>query len=224
MGTSCVRWWPATWTFVPTKVIQVPGFRRILVPLPAPVLDDCDLFVTVPVPKVHANTVVSMSLKNQWGLIQEPRRRLKLHCDFAAVIHAITRALPPSISVIDGLYGLNRNGPMRGDAVRLNWLVASDDLYLADVLGCRLIGVNPRRIPYLMEILERQGIASDEPMDLNRDPEPFVVRPPFYLSRDWTDYPGVATFRSRLLAYLGYESSLAGPLHRCLYRFREPFY
>jgi hypothetical protein len=46
----------------------------------------------------------------------------------------------------------------------------------------------------------------------------------FYLRRAWTDYPGVLTFNSRALAYLGYESPLAKPLHWLLYQFRQPFY
>jgi hypothetical protein len=46
----------------------------------------------------------------------------------------------------------------------------------------------------------------------------------FCLHRSWTDYPGLLAFHSRALAYLGYESPLAKPLHRLLYRFREPFY
>jgi hypothetical protein len=34
----------------------------------------------------------------------------------------------------------------------------------------------------------------------------------------------VLTFNSRFLAYVGYESPLAKPLHWLLYLFREPFY
>jgi hypothetical protein len=49
-------------------------------------------------------------------------------------------------------------------------------------------------------------------------------RAPFTLRRTWTDLPGLFCFHSRLLAYVGYESPLAGLLHRLLYLVREPFY
>jgi uncharacterized protein (DUF362 family) len=56
-------------------------FRRkhFRVPLPRLLLDEVQLFMTVPVPKIHMHTKVSMSIKNQWGCIQDPGLRLKLH-------------------------------------------------------------------------------------------------------------------------------------------------
>lgn len=53
--------------------------RDYKVPFPVLLLDETDLFITVPVPKIHMNTGVSMSIKNQWGCIPEPSIRLKLH-------------------------------------------------------------------------------------------------------------------------------------------------
>jgi hypothetical protein len=92
--------------------------RELAVPLPVLLLDEVDHVLTVPVPKVHANTGVSMSIKNQWGCIQAPSMRLRLHPYFARVIYEVNRALRVAGSVIDGRYGLNRNGPMRGDVER----------------------------------------------------------------------------------------------------------
>ncbi len=78
------------------------GWRRLNVPLPAMLLDETDLFITMPVPKVHSNTGISVSLKNQWGIIPEPAMRLRLHPYFNEVIYQINKALPRSISVVDG--------------------------------------------------------------------------------------------------------------------------
>ena len=41
--------------------------KEFVVPLPSLLLDEVQVFITVPVPKVHSNTGVSMSIKNQWG-------------------------------------------------------------------------------------------------------------------------------------------------------------
>jgi uncharacterized protein (DUF362 family) len=212
-------------SFLPSRVIAVPqAGRGVIVSLPAPVLDDTDLFITVPVPKVHANVGVSLSIKNQWGLIQEPKQRLALHCRFADVVHAVNRALPPTISIIDGRYGLTRNGPMRGDTVLLDWLLASDNLYVADMVCCRLMGIDCNRIAYLRRILSAEGLSPETPITYSNDPAQFITARPFYLRRNLTDWPGVIAFRSRIAAYIGYQSFLARPLHRCLYWFREPFY
>jgi uncharacterized protein (DUF362 family) len=197
--------------------------KKFSIPLPTLILDECDLFITVPVPKVHANTGVSLSLKNQWGIIQEPALRLKLHPYFREVIYQVNKALPRSIAFVDGKYGLTRNGPMRGDALKLNWVLIGDDLFYVDFAVAEIMGLNPFTIPYLNYILHREGITSLDGVQFNQDHKSFVTER-FYLHREWTDLPGVMTFNSRALAYIGYESALAKPLHWLLYKFREPFY
>ncbi len=199
------------------------GSGSISVPLPTLLLDETDLFITMPVPKVHCNTGVSISMKNQWGIIQQPELRLKLHPYFDDVIYAVNKALPPSISIVDGKYGLTRSGPMRGDVLELNWLLVGDNLFYVDYVVTELMGHDYRSIPHLRFAFRKEGIRSLEAVRFNTDYRKFICND-FYLEREWTDYPGVLTFNSRLLAYLGYESMLAKPLHWLLYQFRQPFY
>jgi uncharacterized protein (DUF362 family) len=199
------------------------GRKTVSVPLPSFVLDEADLFVSMPVPKVHSNAIVSVTLKNQWGLLQEPSLRLKLHPFFKEVIYEINKALPRTIAIVDGKYGLNRNGPLRGDVVELDWMLISDNLFLTDLVVSDLMGFDWRTIPYLRYAFGREGIKSLEGVEFNRDYRDFK-KDRFFLRRQWTDYPGVLTFNSRFLAYLGYESILAKRAHWLLYHFREPFY
>ncbi len=211
-------------SYSPSRPIHVrSGLRRLSVPLPTLLLDETDLFITMPVPKVHANAGVSLSLKNQWGVIQQPAQRLKLHPYFNEVIYEVNRALPRSIAVFDGKYGLNRNGPMRGDELELNWLLVSDNLFVADAVVAEIMGFDWRDIPHLRYALRKEGIESFDGVKFNTDRHAYKQHK-FYLQREWTDYPGVFTFNSRLMAYIGYESILAKPLHWLLYLFREPFY
>jgi uncharacterized protein (DUF362 family) len=193
------------------------------IPMPILVLDETDLFVTIPVPKVHANAVISVAVKNQWGIIQDPALRLKLHPSFKEVIYAVNKALPRSMAIVDGRYGLTRSGPLQGDAVACNWALLSDDLFYTDAVVAGLMGFDLRRIPYLKYACDREGITSVDSILFNQDHGRFRSDA-FYLQRVWTDYPGVLTFNSRTLAYVGYESPLCRPLHWLLYRFRQPFY
>jgi uncharacterized protein (DUF362 family) len=197
--------------------------RNLTVPLPEFLLDATDLFITMPVPKVHANAIISVSLKNQWGVIQQPKLRLKLHPYFKEVIYAVNKALPHTIAVVDGKYGLTRNGPMRGDVIDLDWLLMGNDIFITDYVVAELMGFDPYDIPYLRYALKREGIHGLAGVKFNTAYKEFE-KESFYLKRAWTDYPGLLTFHSRLLAYIGYESILARPLHWLLYRFREPFY
>lgn len=199
------------------------GARTLTVPVSKLLLREVQAFITLPVPKVHLNTLVSMSIKNQWGCIQDPRERLKLHPFFAEVMFELNRRLPRAHSIIDGRIGLNRTGPMRGTPVELNWLLASNDLVAADRVCLRLMQIEERRVKYLDHFRRQGWWTAFQDIRLNCDLEPFL-REPFYLRRAWTDLPGLACFRSSFLAWLGYRSPLAGLAHWLLYLFREPFY
>jgi uncharacterized protein (DUF362 family) len=209
---------------LPARNIAVSaGLRRLRVPLPVLLLDETDLFITMPVPKVHANTVISGAIKNQWGVIQEPGLRLKLHPYFQHVIYAVNKALPATVAITDGKYGLNRNGPMRGQAVELDWLMLCDNVFASDLVMSDLMGISWLSVPHLRSCCRKEGLPPIERMEFSQDWQPFR-KFRFELHREWTDLPGFATFHSRVLAYIGYESALATPLHWLLYRFREPFY
>ncbi|HME41672.1 MAG TPA: DUF362 domain-containing protein [Syntrophorhabdales bacterium] len=197
--------------------------KHFTIPLPRLLLDEVQLVITVPVPKVHTNTGISISIKNQWGCIQEPALRLKLHPYFAKVIKEINEALRVGIAVIDGRYGLNRNGPMRGDVEELGWLLIADDITGADVACCALMGIDPLSVKYLRSYNDHEPLPTLDMFEFNQDYTQFIG-PKFYLKRDVWDYPGYFAFRSRFLAYLAYHSKLAHLLHKLLYLFREKFY
>jgi uncharacterized protein (DUF362 family) len=211
-------------SFEEPEVIRMKaGIREVVIPLPKMLLHEMDAFITLPVPKIHMNTLVSMSLKNQWGCIQDPAERLKLHPYFARVIYEISRRLPPAYSIIDGRYGLNRSGPMAGDVVELNWLLVSNDLVAADRVCCRLMGIEEERVGHLNHFKKRGWWSRFEEIQISQPLEPFIQER-FYLKRAWTDLPGWVCFCNSFLAWVGYRSPLAGFLHWLLYLVRKPFY
>ena len=199
--------------------------KNFSVPLPSFLVEDTDLFITMPVPKVHSNTVVTLAIKNQWGIIQDQALRLKLHPYFQEVVYQVNKALSKSIAVVDGKYGLNRIGPThpRGEVVELNWVLVGDDIFTVDYVLTHLMNFDSKKIAYLNHIFKKERISSLDGVEFNTDYTRFKKQA-FTLERKWTDYPGLFCFHSRFLAYLGYESMMAKPMHWLLYRFREPFY
>jgi uncharacterized protein (DUF362 family) len=197
--------------------------REFAVPLPSLLLDEVRLFISVPVPKVHSNTGVSMSIKNQWGCIQEPSLRLKLHPYFKKVILEVNKALNVGVAVIDGRYGLNRNGPMRGDPIKMDLLIVANNILAADATCCSIMGIDPCSVDYLKYYRRNEPIPELEDIQFNQDPNNFIGTK-FYLKRSVWDYPGYFAFRSSCLAWLAYYSPLSRILHKGLYLFREKFY
>ena len=210
---------------LPYRCIEFPyNRRRLKVPVPALLLDNVDVFLTVPVPKIHMNTQVSIAIKNQWACIPEPSMRLRLHPFFEKVVYEINKHIRTSVTIVDGKYGLNRSGPMRGEVIDLNWLMVADNIYAADVACCHLMQIDPRRVYYLQYLdTQEKVLPRIGEVEFNQDWRTFV-KEKFYLRREWTDYPGLLAFRSSFIAYLAYYSPLANLLHKILYLFREPFY
>jgi uncharacterized protein (DUF362 family) len=194
--------------------------RYVKVDLPKLLLHDVDVFLTLPVPKVHAATTVSLALKNQWGCIPSPMR-LHHHAQFARKIILINRALRTRIALFDAKYMLNRTGPMIGDSVATDLLLAADDPGAGSLACCRLMGVNPWSVPH-HRIALREGMMPDN-LDrcfLNQPLEPFCGQP-FYLRRNFMNWVSVAAFHSEVLTQLMYDSAFADISHRVLYSIRR---
>jgi uncharacterized protein (DUF362 family) len=197
--------------------------KKLSIPIPKFLTEETDLFITVPIPKIHYLTRISISLKNQWGCISEPSIRQRLHPYFKEVIWELNNKIKVGISVVDGKFALNRNGPLRGDLVEPNWLMISDDILIADIVCCKIMGINPISVPYLKYIRNKVSLPSMGNVNFNKNYKKLIGEK-FYLKREFWDYPGYFCFRSRILEYIGFRSPIAGLLHRLLYLFRKEFY
>lgn len=197
--------------------------RDFTLDLPRLLTDEIDLLVTMPVPKVHANTGVSLTFKNQWGCIPENKDRLRLHPYLKHVLIEVNRAVHTKVAIIDGQYGLNVNGPMRGEPVKLNWVLLANDFGAGAALACELMQVKLNKIKHLKYAQKLGCIPARENIQVNQSLQPFIKQK-FYLKREWTDWPGYLAFYNPFLAYLAYFSPLSDLLHRLLYLFRKPFY
>lgn len=199
------------------------GNREVEIGLPRLLTDEIDFLVTVPVPKVHIYTGLSLTFKNQWGCIPEPEDRLRLHPYFNEVVLRVNELVKTRVAVVDGAYGLDRSGPLRGRPVELGWMVVADGPGAGARVVCDLLGVPLERVPHLRLAAQRGLVPSLEEITLNEDIAPFVAGP-FRRSLSITDYPGLLAFRIPVVAYIAYFSPLAALLHKLLYLFRTPFY
>jgi len=190
--------------------------------LPQFLLQEDFLTVTLPVPKVHCMTGVSLSYKNQWGCIPD-MMRLRLHYYFNEIIGPINRLLNVRLAIVDGTYGLTKNGPIaEGEAVQPGWLVMSQTPGAADRLASHLMGLSLEDYPHYRRIKRTEPLPGLEEIETNRDWQPFRAQTPqFYLRRHLWNYLAKTTWYSRRWGYLVYESRVAGLLHKIMYTFRE---
>jgi uncharacterized protein (DUF362 family) len=197
--------------------VEVKGNRH-WVPLPRRLLHDTDVFVTVPVPKVHAMTYLSLAYKNQWGCVPDIMR-LRYHHIFDDAIVAINRALKPRICLGDGTYFLDRQGPIEGRPVRMNLIIAATDPGTFCAYVSRLMKMDWRRAPHLRRAVQLGDMPESlDGIEMNLRPEEVSSRQ-FVLRRSFRNCLVLPAFRNGSLTYLYYESPLGLFAHKILYFF-----
>jgi uncharacterized protein (DUF362 family) len=55
----------------------------------------------------------------------------------------------PQFAIIDGIVGMEGNGPLQGQAKESGVLIFGDDMVAADATAARLMKIEPRKIKYL---------------------------------------------------------------------------
>jgi uncharacterized protein (DUF362 family) len=124
-----------------------------------------DFLVNLPVLKCHAQTIVSLGIKNLKGLIDIPSRK-KCHNDdperdLHFMVGKLANRLPPSLTILDGIYSSERGPLYDGKARRTDVLVASSDMLAADMAGSLILGYPPSEIPHLVQAARDQGRSLD---------------------------------------------------------------
>ena len=128
--------------------------------------------ISLAVPKTHETALVTLSMKNMMGCLVgydkalmhgsprlhadvrmidsvEPAKQPEMYKVFHRNLIRLIKYVPPSLSVIDGFVGMEREGPVKGDAVNLGVAVASMDYVAADTIMAKIMGYDPSDIGYL---------------------------------------------------------------------------
>jgi len=112
-----------------------------------------DLLVSIPKMKTHHWVGATLSMKNLFGLVPGgvygwPKNILHWAgiADSIADLHA---AFPRQFAIVDGIVGMQGNGPIQGVPKQVGVLVAGSDPASVDATCCRIMGINPYRINYL---------------------------------------------------------------------------
>jgi uncharacterized protein (DUF362 family) len=114
-----------------------------------------DLVVSMPKMKTHHWAGVTLSLKNCFGCVPGriygwPKNLLHWAGVDGSILD-VAAAVRPDFAIIDGITAMQGNGPITGTPVHVGAVVVANDPVAADVVGAGLMGVDPERLPYLVE-------------------------------------------------------------------------
>lgn len=137
---------------VAKRVIADPVSKLDSLYLPHTVLD-CDLLVSVAKMKTHHWAGATLSMKNLFGLVPGaiygwPKNVLHW-AGIAETIVDLHHLFPRQFAIVDGIVGMEGNGPIQGTPKFAGVLVAGRDPAAVDATCCRVMGIDPARIQYL---------------------------------------------------------------------------
>ena len=112
-----------------------------------------DFLVSMPKLKTHHWAGVTLSLKNMFGIVPGscygwPKNVLHWAGIDRAILD-INAAVRPDFAIVDGIVGMEGNGPIQGTPKASAVLIFGSDPVAVDATGCRVMGLMPERIPYL---------------------------------------------------------------------------
>lgn len=177
------------------------------------IVEQADMTISVPVPKMHFVTRYTGAIKNHWGTVPDSMR-LKHHYYFQYAITEIMKVLKSGITIVDGEYFLDNNGPVGGDPVKMDIVMAADSPLSADMALMSLMDVSPHRIGYIRTAWEKElGPKSIDDIEFNTSLSKFKTHS-FTYHRDPVDYLAWLGFKSKLITWLVYLSPFRDMAHK----------
>lgn len=126
-----------------------------------------DLLVSMPKLKTHHWAGATLSMKNMFGVIPSaiygwPKNPLHWAGIHNSIVD-INSALPiPRFAIVDGIIGMEGNGPIQGQAKHCGVLVFGDDFVAVDATAARLMTLEPGKIEYLANAGQFLGNVAQE--------------------------------------------------------------
>lgn len=124
---------------------------------------ETDFIINVPVLKTHSTTRVSLGFKNLKGCLA---LNSKMFCHHKEIpldnfIHKIGEKISPALTIIDGIYSLERGPIVNGTAYRSDILIASRDMFAADSIGTMILGMKVEQVEHLRKHARQHGLPLD---------------------------------------------------------------
>ncbi len=155
--------------------------------LPETVLG-ADLVVSMPKLKTHHWAGVTLSLKNMFGIVPGscygwPKNVLHW-AGIARALLDINSTVRPGFAIVDGIIGMEGDGPIQGNPKPCGVLVLGDDPVAVDATCARVMGLVPERIDHLARASYLLGHLNEANIrqlgeSIARACKPFEVIPAF---------------------------------------------
>jgi uncharacterized protein (DUF362 family) len=112
-----------------------------------------DLIVSLAKMKTHHWAGATLSMKNLFGLVPGavygwPKNKLH-YIGIPRAVVELSRHFRNTFAIVDGVVGMEGNGPIQGTPKPAGVLVMGRDLVAVDSTCCRIMGIDPEKVEYL---------------------------------------------------------------------------
>jgi uncharacterized protein (DUF362 family) len=112
-----------------------------------------DLIVSLAKMKTHHWAGATLSMKNLFGLVPGaiygwPKNKLH-YIGIPRSVVELSRKFRNTYAIVDGVVGMEGNGPIQGTPKPAGVLVMGRDLVAVDSTCCRIMGIDPEKVEYL---------------------------------------------------------------------------
>lgn len=123
---------------------------------------EADLYINLPKMKTHGQTIVTLSMKNQKGVLlnadKKKFHKLGLHDPIVELAKVVT----PDLIIVDAIEGMEGEGPLNGKKKRMGLLVIGTNLLEVDIACCEIMGIEHEKVEHIKEGI-KQNIGSEKP-------------------------------------------------------------
>lgn len=124
---------------------------------------DADVLIDLPKLKTHGFQQFTGAVKNLFGCVpglEKAQFHLKVpdRYDFGRMLVDLMLACKPALAIMDGVVGMEGEGPGGGDPVELGLLLASADLVAMDVVASAIVGFDPMDV-YTNRAAQDRGLG-----------------------------------------------------------------
>ncbi len=140
--------------YITGYTIQNLGGQSSLRTLTFPSLfQEVDWIVSVAKMKTHHWAGATLSMKNLFGVMPGmyygwPKNVLH-HAGIENSILDINATLKPHFAIVDGIVGMEGDGPIMGNPKKVGVVVMGRNLAAVDATCCRIMGIDPTKVSYL---------------------------------------------------------------------------
>jgi uncharacterized protein (DUF362 family) len=136
----------------PFKEFRVEGIKIRLSRVPL----ETDFLINFPVLKTHAQTKVSLGIKNLKGCLSPGSKKAFHKHHLEELIAFLGNTIRADLTIIDGLFGLQK-GPLGKDAHPMDLIIAGKDPLSVDMVGSAVMGIDPVEVDHLHYLGQLQG-------------------------------------------------------------------